>query len=60
MSIIKNMEENEKLAKRIKTDPQPKLPYTSNQVQYEFNNSTVTQLDDVSNLLKKKSIKKGY
>lgn len=52
------MEENEKLAKRIKTDPQPKLLYRSNQVQYEFNNSTVAQLDDVSNLLKK-SIKKG-
>ena len=59
MSIIKNMEENEKLAKRTKTDPQPKLPCRSNQVQYEFNISTVTQLDDVSNLLKKKSMKKG-
>lgn len=34
-------EENDNLAKRIKIDPQLKLRYKSNQVQYEFNKSTV-------------------
>ena len=60
LSAIKEQftEENEKLAKRIEIDLQPKLLYRSNQVQYELGNSAVAQLDDLLKLLKKQSIKK--
>ena len=41
---------NKKFAKRIKADAQTKSRYRSNQVQYDLNNSTVAQLDDLSKL----------
>ena len=48
-------EKNKKFAKRIKADAQTKSRYRNNQVQYDLNNSTVDQLDDLAKL----RIKKG-
>ena len=55
LSAIKEQftEENEKLAKRIEIDLQPKLLYRSNQVQYQLGNSAVALLDDLLKLLKR-------
>ena len=41
---------NKKFAKRIKVNAQTKSRYRSIQVQYDLNNSTVAQLDDLSKL----------
>ena len=52
-------EKNGRLARRMKTDAQPKLCYSYDQVQHDLNNSTVAQLDDLLMLIKKQSIKKA-
>ena len=49
-------EKNKKFAKRIKADAQTKSRYRNNQVQYDLNNSTVAQLDDLSKLRIKKAL----